>query len=454
MSNEQIHEEDVREMPASVDAERAILGALLLDSLNYAEVSGSKLVADHFSLDAHRKIYAAMCAIAEAGKTIDLISLGAELKPGKQLAAVGGLAYLSSLTDGLARRVSIEQYIRLVKDKALLRSIVHLTTSMQAAAFEQYESGAELLAIIDAKITQLRNNCVTITAQHAGELIVEAMNRWTEIREKAGDDCIGYTTSIRELDEATTGIQSYEYWVIGARPNIGKTPLLMQIALANAQRGVNVGVFSEEMSGVQLMFRLMAHAAIASSGHMRRPQYMSEGEFGFKRNEGIKQISNLPLWIWKGQRTIADITAEARMAIHKHGIQLLIVDYLQQTDAPGKSEFERVTNVSRGLDKLIDKTGVPIVTASQLNRDAKDPKRKPQLGDLRMSGQIEQDADVVVLIHREPNEHDEPTDKGELLIAKQREGERTHIPVTFDKKTLRFVERVEQKTTEQIEMPK
>ncbi|MBV8207273.1 MAG: hypothetical protein JO041_10805 [Acidobacteria bacterium] len=431
-----------RLLPANLEAERSILGAILLDAFAFTEADCLKLLPEHFSLDSHRRIYARMRKLNVLGQPIDLVALCEQLDRGKELEAVGGRAYVSSLTDGVPRRPSIENHIRLVREKALQRQIIYLTDTIREAAWEEADSPAELLDVMEPKVSQLRETGVAdpwhrLTAE---DCMRKALRAWDEVR-LAGGNAVGLTTGLLPLDVLTTGIRKHEYWVIGARPRMGKTSLLMQIALANARQGRRVAMFSMEMNDIQLMLRCMEHAGIAKPWQVRDCRLLEEAAYQAARASAMQRIGTLPLWVRAGRRSIADACAEARLAIRKYGVELVLLDYLQLADAPGKLDYEKVSAASTAIDKVIDKTGVPWVVSAQLNREADDPQRWPRLSDLRGSGQIEQDADVVILIHREANQHGEPTETGQLILAKQREGPGGHEPVIFDDHTKQFAAR-------------
>jgi replicative DNA helicase len=440
-----------RGLPASVEAERSILGAILLDAFSYTEAAGA-LRADHFSLDSHRRIYARMLELGESGRAIDLISLAEELGKQKELEAVGGVAYLSSLTDGVPRRPSIEQHIRLIKDKALLRSLIHTANSTIARAMEQSESAADILNVTEAEIFAIADDRLGKQFFSIPEIVQGSFESLDKLYER-GQRVTGLATHFEDLDNLTSGLQPQDLVIIAARPSMGKTAFAMNIVenAATIDKKV-VGVFSLEMSKESLLLRLLcSHARV--DAHKLRQGFLGREEFG-KLARALAALAEAPIFIDDTPAiSVQEVRAKARRLQQSQGrLDLLIVDYLQLMSATplgsGGRHYENrtqeVSAISRGLKAIAKELRVPLVALSQLSRAPEsrgERGHRPQLADLRESGSIEQDADVVGFIFREEvYRPDDPELEGlaELIIAKQRNGPTGTIPLAFIKRSTRF----------------
>lgn len=425
-------------MPASPDAERSILGAILLDpNCLYESQTSLRSDGDDFSIDSHRRIFSRMVELGEHAKPIDIITLTEVLNARKELNSVGGVAYIASLTDGVPRRPSIKHYCAIVRDKSILRSLIHMANNIMARSADQGESPSEIMGSVEETLMSMQ--VVGKTFRSMRELVPEAIDELERLREVT-NETLGLTTGFAALNDATTGIREGEIWVIGARPNVGKTPFACQIGLANAKQNLPVGVFSLEMIEKRITLRCMAHAGCAPADLIRDPRRMSEGQRASAYDKAA-MMADFPLYVDDTRGiSLRDLRAKVRRAVHQMGIKLFILDYLQIMNADGKNQFERVSNAMRGIQMLVGETKVPMVVLSQLNRDAKDPSKPPMLGDLRDSGVVEQDADVVILIHRPPF-GDDPSVlslTGEFIMAKMRDGVCGPEPFDFDPVSLQF----------------
>lgn len=427
-------------LPASLDAEKAILGAIILDVSLFYEADGV-LSPEHFYLDAHRRIFARMVELVDGGSPVDIVTITNALAARKEVEAVGGVGYISQLLDGVPHMPSIKQYIRIVRDKATLRGVIHAANNAITYALEQSAPGEEVLGSLEENCLALRTTGKAL--QPMMSLMQKASHEIEVLQAIPEGVLLGKSTGFQKLDELTTGIRKSELWVIGARPNVGKTPFGMQIALKAAEQECPVAVFSLEMSDLQLAFRCMAHAGCASAWELRDPRRMGFDDTN-RALRRASQIAKWPIYVDDTPRlSLRELRAKLRWAVAKLGIELAIVDYLQLLKAPGKNEYEQVSNAATALRELTRETKCPIVVLSQLNRNAKDPEKAPNLGDLRGSGVTEQDANVVVLIHRPPV-NDDPavlSDKGDFILAKVREGVCGPEPFDFDTRSLTFKER-------------
>jgi replicative DNA helicase len=439
-------------LPASVDAERSILGAILLDNFAYNQAAES-LVADHFFLDSHRRIFARMMELAESSRPIDIITLTEELGRRKEVEAVGGVAYLSSLTEGLPRRPNIEHYVHIVRDKALLRGLINAANNAIAQALEQADSAEEILDAAESSIFQLSENRIGRGFLTVHEIVKESFGSLDALYER-GQRITGLETHYVDLDGMTSGFQPSDLIIIAARPSMGKTAFAMNIAenVAVLDKKV-VGVFSLEMSREALLLRMLcSHARVDS--HKMRTGFLGRDDFQ-KLTHALGALSESPIFIDDTPGiSLMEMRAKARRLQQSQGrLDLLVVDYLQLVSGSpsgGARRYENrtqeVSAISRGLKAMAKELRVPVVALSQLSRapESRGGDHRPQLADLRESGSIEQDADVVAFIFREEvYKQDDPDLEGlaELIIAKQRNGPTGKIELAFIKRSTRFESR-------------
>jgi replicative DNA helicase len=438
-----------RGLPSSIDAERSILGAILLDNFAYTQAASQNLQADDFSLDSHRRIYARIHELADSGRAIDLITLSEELSRHKEVEAVGGVAYLSSLTDGLPHRPNIEQYVRIVKDKALLRGLIFAANAAVARAMDEAEPADDVLNSAEAALYQLSENRFTRDFQDVKQIVRDSFGSIDALYER-GQRVTGLETHFSDFDGMTSGLQRSDLVIIAARPSMGKTAFALNIAEnAAVMDGKVVGVFSLEMSREALLLRLLCSNARVDS-HKLRMGFLTKDDCQ-KLVEALGRLAEAPLFIDDTPGiTVSEMRAKARRLQHQQGkLDLIIVDYLQlMSGTPaGNKRYENrtqeVSAISRGLKLLAKELRVPVIALSQLSRapESRGGDHRPQLADLRESGSIEQDADVVAFIFREEvYKQDDPDVKGmaELLISKQRNGPTGKIDLAFSGKFTRF----------------
>ncbi len=439
-----------RGMPASLDAERSILGAVLLDNSAYNEAAES-LKADDFSLDSHRRIFARMMDLMETGRPIDIITITEELSKKKEVEAVGGVAYLSSLTEGLPRRPSIEQYVKIVKDKALLRGLIHACTSAIARASEQAEDATEIIDAAETAIFQIAENRLGQGFLGITDIVKQSFGSIDKLYER-GQRITGLETHYEKLDEMTSGLQASDLVIIAARPSMGKTAFAINIAENAAVKDKKVvGVFSLEMSREALLLRLLCSQARVDA-HKLRTGFLGREDYQ-RLVQGMASLADAPIFIDDSPGiSITEMRAKARRLMQSQGrLDLIVVDYLQLVAGGGGKRYENrtqeVSAVSRGLKALAKELRCPVVALSQLSRAPESRgkgEQRPQLSDLRESGSIEQDADVVAFIFREEyyfrKDEVPPELEGvaEIIIAKQRNGPTGALKLAFIKSSTRF----------------
>jgi replicative DNA helicase len=435
-------------LPANVDAERSILGAILLDNFAYNEAA-EFLTPDDFSLESHRRIYSRMMDLRESSRPVDLITLSEELDRNKELDSVGDVAYLSGLVDGVPERPSIEQYVKIVRDKALLRGLMHAANAAIARASEPSGelSAEDILNDAEASLFQLSEKRIGRGFMGVQEIIKERFGSIDELMQR-GKRITGVETHYSDLDEMTSGLQKSDLIIIAARPSMGKTAFAMNIAEnAAILDGKIVGVFSLEMSNEALLQRLLCSVARVDSHKFRTGSLWQED---MRKIAGaLEKLTHAPIFIDDTPGiALSEMRAKARrLKQSARGLDLIIVDYLQLMSGGSRryeNRTQEVSAISRGLKALAKELAVPVVALSQLSRAPESRgagDHRPQLADLRESGSIEQDADVVAFIFREEvYKPDEPELEGiaEILVRKQRNGPTGTVKLAFLKSSTRF----------------
>jgi len=440
-------------LPANIDAEKTILGAILLDNAAHAEAA-EKIEADDFSLDSHRRIFTRMTELMNAQRAVDIVTLANELARNKEVEAIGGVAYLASLTEGLPRRPVIEEYIRIVKDKSLLRKLMGICSMAIARAADQGESALEVLGAAEAQLMEVTEKGISNGFQSLDEIVQHSFGTIDNLY-KESREVTGLATGFIELDRMTSGFQKGELIIIAARPSMGKTALAINIA-QNAAVTYNstVAVFSLEMSKESLLRRMLASQAGVDQRNLQTG-FLGKEDHN-KLQDALGKLVESRMFIDDtAGLSLAEMRAKARrLKQNAKGLDLIVVDYLQlmtaTLSAGGGKHYENrtqeVSAISRGLKALAKELDVPVVALSQLSRasERRGDDKRPMLRDLRESGSIEQDADVVAFIHRESyyNRDEEQSDadraKSEIILAKQRNGPTGTVHLHFISRYTRF----------------
>ena len=441
-------------MPANIDAEKTILGAILLDNAAHAEAA-EKIDADDFSLDSHRRIFMRMSELIDAQRAVDIVTLANELARYKEVESVGGVAYLASLTEGLPRRPVIEEYIRIVKDKSLLRKLMLICSAAIARAADQSEDAIGVLDITEQQLLEVTDKGLTQGLEPLDKIVAGSFgtidNLYSQSREVTG-----LATDFTEFDRMTSGLQKGDLIILAARPSMGKTALAINIAQnAAINHGSTVAIFSLEMSKESLLRRMLASQAWVDQQMLQKG--MISGEDQAKLQNALNQLVESRIFIDDSAGiSLAEMRAKARrLKQNAGGLDLIVVDYLQLMTATlpsgGRKGYENrtqeVSAISRGLKALAKELKVPVLALSQLSRAGVQRKddHRPMLSDLRESGSIEQDADLVAFIHRESyynhNKEEltaEERAKSEIIVAKQRNGPTDTVFLNFVGKFTRF----------------
>ena len=433
-------------LPANVDAEKTILGAILLDNHALSEAE-ERLVIDDFSLDSHRRIYQRMQELGNEGHAVDLVTLANELSKYKEVEAVGGVAYLASLTEGLPRRPVIEEYIRIVKDKSLLRQLMLICSAAIARAADQSETALEVLNSAESGLLQVGEKGISKGLASLEEIVAGSFGSIDNLYSQARE-VTGLRTHFTEFDKQTSGLQKSDLVIIAARPSMGKTAWAINIAQNAAIREhAVVAVFSLEMSKEALLRRMLAAEAMVDQRKLQTG-FLGREDQG-KLNNALERLIESKVFIDDTPGiSLAEMRAKTRRLkqTNKGQLDLVLVDYLQLMTASmpsqGGKKFEsrtqEVSAISRGLKALAKEMEVPVIALSQLSRasEKRGDDKRPMLSDLRESGSIEQDADVVAFIHRESyynrdKEEDPDKNKAEIIIAKQRNGPTGTVELAF-----------------------
>ncbi len=435
-----------RTLPANIEAERSILGAILLDNFAFNEAA-EHLKSEDFSLDSHRRIYARMMELAESQRPIDLITLCEELDRTKELAAIGDVGYVSSLLDGVPDRPSIEHYVKIVRDKAMLRGLIHAANAAISRAADQSEPAEEILSDAEAAIFQISEQRIGQGFLGVQEIIKEKFGSIDALLQR-GQRITGIATHYADLDEMTSGLQRSDLIIIAARPSMGKTAFAMNIAENAAVNDQKiVAVFSLEMSSEALLQRMLCSAARVDSHKFRTGSLWQDDTR--KIAQALERLTHAPIFIDDTPGiSLSEMRAKARrLQQKKNGLDMVIVDYLQLMSGGSRryeNRTQEVSAISRGLKALAKELKVPVIALSQLSRAPESRgsgDHRPQLADLRESGSIEQDADLVAFIFREEvYKPDEPELDGvaEIIIRKQRNGPTGTVRLAFIKSSTRF----------------
>ena len=437
-----------KSLPHSLEAEGAVLGAVLLDNQVFDQAAELLTVQD-FHSEGHQKIFARMEALASMSRPIDLVTLREELDKDNQLETVGGVSYLASLLDGVPRIANIERYAQIVKEKSILRKLIHTNNEILIRCFSGEEDPASLLEQAEKSIFEISQERINTGFTGLRELL-EKTWKHVETLEERKELITGVPTGYHQLDEMTSGLQPSDLVILAGRPGMGKTSLALNIGQhASIKEGKTVGVFSLEMASDQLVMRLLCGEARVDS-HRVRSGYLSSDDWQ-DLAKAMSRLSEARIFIDDTPAmSIIEMRSKSRRLKSEHGLDLLIIDYMQlmsgTTGRPQRFENrqQEISAISRALKALAKELSVPVLALSQLSR-APEQRRgdhRPQLSDLRESGSIEQDADVVLFVFREDlyrkDEEEEDTGIAEVIIGKQRNGPTGVVKLAFIDQWTRF----------------
>jgi replicative DNA helicase len=434
-----------RTLPHNLEAEKCVLGAILINNTVFNQAAEVIDTQDFFR-DAHRRLFDAIVKLVERNEPIDLVTVKDELSRSGQLDEVGGPAYISSLTDGVPRSANVEYYAKIVKEKSTLRRLIQSANEVLGRAYDAEEDADDLLDEAERSIFAIAEHRLRAGFVKVGDLVDSGYQLIEQLQQQRGL-VTGVPTGFVDLDEMTSGFQKSDLIIVAARPSMGKTSLVLNMALnAGIEAGKTVGLFSLEMSKEQLFLRMLTSEARVDA-HRFRGGFLGEQDYerlvaAFGRLHEAKVFIDDTAGLG-----ILEMRAKARRLKLEHGLDMLIIDYLQLMQGRGRFENrqQELASISRALKILAKELEIPIIALSQLSRASETrTDHRPQLSDLRESGALEQDADVVLFIFREDmyaqdgERRPETEGVAELIIGKQRNGPTGVVQVAFLKQYTRF----------------
>ena len=431
-------------LPNNLEAERSILGAILLD--DSAAISVFENLNSHdFYLESHRRIFERMAHLMNNSRPIDLITLKEELQRVDELESVGGAAYIASLTDGLPRAMNIEHYAQIVKEKSTLRRLIQVSNETMSRSYQDQDSVEEILQHVEKSIFDIANQQFRTGFTPIVPIVSEVFKEIEELSNRK-EPVTGLQTGFTDLDRLLAGLHRSDLIIVAARPGLGKTSLCLNIAEHTAiNQQKSVGIFSLEMSKEQLVKRLLCSQARIDAHRINTGFLNKEDWNNLSRASG--ELSETKIFIDdSASTTIPELRSKSRRLSMEHGLDLIIVDYLQLMSGSTQryeNRTQEISQISRGLKGIAKELEIPVIAVSQLSRAIESrtgEHRKPQLSDLRESGSIEQDADVVMFLYREEmvNPTEENSGLAELIVGKQRNGPIGSISLAFSKQFTRF----------------
>jgi replicative DNA helicase len=437
-------------LPSSIQTEVTVLGAMLLDAVAITDAT-AKLRPEDFSLDSHQRIYRVMTDLMAIGHAVDLITVMDALSKRRELDAIGGAAYLAFLTEGIPRNPNVESYVRIVKDKSLLRQLLGIFNDGMVQASDQTEDATKVLNDVEVRLAEVADSAIQRGFSNIAEILADSFVSIDALYEQ-GREVTGLATHYIEFDKMTSGLQNSDLIIIAARPSMGKTAWAINIAQNCAVKdGKVVAVFSLEMNKASLLRRMLASEAMVGARKLQTGFIPREDKT--KLIAALDRLMSSKMYIDDTPGiTLAEMRAKARRLRQQENgrLDLIVIDYLQLmtgSSANSKAKFENrtqeVSSISRGLKALAKELGVPVVALSQLSRgsEQRTGDKKPLLSDLRESGSIEQDADVVAFIHREEyydRENEDIKGQAEIIIAKQRNGPTGSVKLAYLSDFTRF----------------
>jgi replicative DNA helicase len=434
-----------RTLPHNLEAEKCVLGAILIN--NHAFNQAAEVIdAGDFFRDAHRRIFEKMVSLTDRSQPVDLVTLKDELVKTGELEDVGGPAYISSLTDGVPRSANVEHYARIVKEKSTLRRLIQSATEVLGRAYDAEEDADNLLDEAERSIFQIAEHRMRSGFVQVGTLVDSGYQLIEQLQAQRGL-VTGVPSGFVDLDEMTSGFQKSDLVIVAARPAMGKTSFVLNMALNSAtQANKSVGIFSLEMSKEQLFMRMLTSEARVDA-HRFRGGFLGEQDYG-RLVEAFARLHDAKVFIDDTPGVgILEMRAKSRRLKLEHGLDMLIVDYLQLMQGRGRFESrqQELSSISRSLKILAKELEIPILALSQLSRATETRSdHRPQLSDLRESGALEQDADIVLFIFREDmyqvegERNPESEGMAEIIIGKQRNGPTGSVRLAFLKQYTRF----------------
>jgi replicative DNA helicase len=436
-------EDNLRKVPPqNLEAESSVLGGILLDNEAINQVL-ELLRPEDFYRESHRKIFRAMIELSDRSEPVDVITLSDCLKARRDIDAIGGSAYLASLADFVPTAANISYYARIVREKSILRNLISAATDIATRGYEEQGNIEEFLDTAEKVIFEISEKKIKASFVAVGDMIKDTLKAVEKLYERK-EMVTGVATGYHDLDRLTSGLQPADLIVIAGRPSMGKTAFSLNIATHAALNSVGVAVFSLEMAKEQLVLRMLCSEARVDNSKMRSG-YLGERDFP-KLATAAGRLHEAPIYVDDTPAIgVLELRAKARRLVRDRTkkVGLIVVDYLQLMRGMGtaSNREQEISEISRSLKALAKELNVPVIAISQLNRRVEDRgDKRPMMSDLRESGAIEQDADVIMFIYREEVYNQKTDNKGlaEVIIAKQRNGPIDTVNLTFLSEYTRF----------------
>jgi replicative DNA helicase len=429
--------------PQSIEAEQAVLGAVFLDP-SALTLASEILIPEDFYRAAHQKIFHAMLRVADKGEPVDLVTVTAELADTQQLEEVGGVSYLSELADSVPTAANVEYYARIVEEKSVLRRLIRTATSIAQDGYTREDEVDVLLDEAERKIMEISQRKHSGTFKNIKDVLVQTYDNIEMLHNRKGE-VTGIPTGFTELDRMTSGFQRSDFIIVAARPSVGKTAFALNIAQNVATKAnENVAIFSLEMSAQQLVMRMLCAEGNINAQNLRTGKLTPE-DWG-KLTMAMGSLSNAGIYIDDTPSIrVSDIRAKCRRLKQESGLGMVVIDYLQLIQGSGRNRENRqqeVSEISRSLKALARELEVPVIALSQLSRSVEQRQdKRPMMSDIRESGSIEQDADIVAFLYRDDYYNKDSENKNiiEIIIAKQRNGPVGTVQLAFIKEYNKFV---------------
>jgi replicative DNA helicase len=429
--------------PQNIEAEQAVLGAIFLEP-SALTVASEILIPEDFYRASHQKIFNAMLKLNDEGKVVDLVTVTEELAAAKLIEDTGGVSYLSELASSVPTAANIEYYARIVEEKSLLRRLIRTATEIASDGYSREDEVEALLSEAEKNILAVAQRKNAGSFHNIKDVLVRTYDNIEEMHNRVGD-ITGISTGFAELDRMTAGFQRNDLIIVGARPSVGKTAFALNIAANVATKtNENVAIFSLEMGAEQLVMRMLCSEGNIDAQRLRTGS-LTDDDWG-KLTMAMGSLSNSVIFIddTPGVR-ISDIRSKCRRLKQEHGLGMILIDYLQLILGSGRSGENRqqeVSEISRSLKQLARELQIPVIALSQLSRGVEQRQdKRPMMSDIRESGSIEQDADIVAFLYRDDYYDKESENKNiiEIIIAKQRNGPTGTVSLAFVKEYNKFV---------------
>ncbi|KYD21148.1 replicative DNA helicase [Geobacillus sp. NFOSA3] len=429
--------------PQSIEAEQAVLGAIFLDP-SALTLASEILIPEDFYRASHQKIFHAMLRVADKGEPVDLVTVTAELADTQQLEEVGGVSYLSELADAVPTAANVEYYARIVEEKSVLRRLIRTATSIAQDGYTREDEVDVLLDEAEQKIMEISQRKHSGAFKNIKDVLVQTYDNIEMLHNRKGE-VTGIPTGFTELDRMTSGFQRSDFIIVAARPSVGKTAFALNIAQNVATKtNENVAIFSLEMSAQQLVMRMLCAEGNINAQNLRTGRLTPE-DWG-KLTMAMGSLSNAGIYIDDTPSVrVSDIRAKCRRLKQESGLGMVVIDYLQLIQGSGRNRENRqqeVSEISRSLKALARELEVPVIALSQLSRSVEQRQdKRPMMSDIRESGSIEQDADIVAFLYRDDYYNKDSENKNiiEIIIAKQRNGPVGTVQLAFIKEYNKFV---------------